>query len=322
MWLEMARDDAHGGPGWEFATCLWSPTERRGGGKWGYWELMRQVREGDSIIHLRGRENPTFVGVSTADSDCYETAERPTNPGAWSHADRFYRVPLRDYTPFATPVALKEVFAARREALIAYRNRKSPASKPGGKLLFYVQQANRLQCQNGAYLSEFEAELAEIVTGSGRTKSDRRIVSDAPTGSMESIVKIRIGHEQFASRTKDNYQGQCAFPGCEVNERAFLVGSHIARWSDCTKLRGDLSNGLCLCVFHDRAFELGYYSLDERHCIELSPKHAESSVAVSKLRPYQGARLKPCTVLPSLEAINHHRSRVGMGVLGATGSRP
>ena len=35
-WLEMSRDAAHGGPGWEFGNCLLCPTERRGGGPWGY----------------------------------------------------------------------------------------------------------------------------------------------------------------------------------------------------------------------------------------------------------------------------------------------
>ncbi len=58
----MSRDANHGGPGWEFGTCLWSPTERNGGGRWGCWDLMQRVRKGDVVMHLRGKTKQQFIG--------------------------------------------------------------------------------------------------------------------------------------------------------------------------------------------------------------------------------------------------------------------
>src|SRR5688572_9835996 len=119
-WLEMSRDAGHGGKGWEFGTCLWSPTQRNGGGQWGYWDLMKRVREGDVVVHLRGKKNPQFVGHSVADADSYRTSERPSEPGTWGHADEFYRVPLREYCPLDEPIPLDLLFRNRANELIAY----------------------------------------------------------------------------------------------------------------------------------------------------------------------------------------------------------
>ena len=43
MWLEMARDETHGGNGWEFGSCLWSPSVKTNGQRWPYWDLLKQV---------------------------------------------------------------------------------------------------------------------------------------------------------------------------------------------------------------------------------------------------------------------------------------
>ena len=74
MWLEMSRDSAHGGPGWAFTECLWSPTHKNPSGSWSFWELLSRVRKGDTVFHLRGKSpRAAFVGYSIADSDGYQT---------------------------------------------------------------------------------------------------------------------------------------------------------------------------------------------------------------------------------------------------------
>lgn len=81
LWLEMSRDENHGGGHWGFQKCLWSPTYKTNGVKWAFWETVHKVQEGDLVIHLRGKTSPAFVGYSVAATDGYKTSSRPPEPG-------------------------------------------------------------------------------------------------------------------------------------------------------------------------------------------------------------------------------------------------
>ena len=49
--VEITKSDhQHGGAGWEFGTCLWSPTKTASGGD--RYSIMREPRPGDDVIHL------------------------------------------------------------------------------------------------------------------------------------------------------------------------------------------------------------------------------------------------------------------------------
>ena len=98
IYLEMARDEAHGGGTWAFPNCVWAPTEKRGGGAWPFWSKVLQVRDGDTVIHLRGiPPKANFVGYSVASGDGFETNRRPPDPKDWAFAERFYRADLSDF---------------------------------------------------------------------------------------------------------------------------------------------------------------------------------------------------------------------------------
>ncbi|MGZ3770498.1 MAG: hypothetical protein ACXVCP_09555 [Bdellovibrio sp.] len=48
-WVEITNP-IHGGPGWEFGTCLWSPVFNKGHQK--AWEIMQEPKIGDRVFHL------------------------------------------------------------------------------------------------------------------------------------------------------------------------------------------------------------------------------------------------------------------------------
>ena len=77
IYLEMSRDEQYGGGTWGFTNCIWAPTEKKGvGGSWPFSEKVLQVREGDIIIHLRGKPpNAYFVGYAIASSDGFRIAQ-------------------------------------------------------------------------------------------------------------------------------------------------------------------------------------------------------------------------------------------------------
>jgi putative restriction endonuclease len=95
-----------------------------------------------------------------------------------------------------------------------------------------------------------------------------------------------------------------------------LQGAHIARWADEPDLRGHTSNGLCLCLMHDKAFEEGYYTLtnDFHVAVNKTSKRVRNSTwSRMVLLPYEG---KPIdipngAIVPSLKAIEHHWRRIG-----------
>lgn len=67
MGLEVSRDPDHGGLGWGFAECLWSPSHKNPSGRWPFWDLLLQVQHDDLVVHLRGHQ-AEFFGYSTARS--------------------------------------------------------------------------------------------------------------------------------------------------------------------------------------------------------------------------------------------------------------
>lgn len=317
LYIEMARDTAHGGEGWAFQQCLWAPTHKKGNaGSWPFWSKVLQVKRGDIVLHRRGeRPNAAFVGYSVASEDGYETTRRPPEPGDWGYATSFYRADLTDFTPFSTPENLDDIFTNQRDALEEYleENRKGSGNKQN---LFYTHQSGRLQCLNGAYISDANEKLLAALFGSEvrvSPKTEAVPVLSVQTGSQFTNFFARVGQQRFSALVKNAYGNRCCFPSCVVNDPKYLVGSHIARWADNKKLRGHLCNGLCLCLMHDRAFEIGDFTLDKRFCVYVNTKKiGPFSPVMEQLALGQGQRISLAETHPCEEALQEHRSRVGI----------
>jgi len=319
IWLEMSRDKEHGGGNWSFTKCLWAPTHKRGEnkGKWPYWENLLQVKAGDMVLHLRGKDSEaSFTGYSIAEIDGYETTMRPPKPGPWGYSTSFYRVPLKDFTEFQEKVYLRELFKKKEDQLRYYFNINRNRSKKEKRYLFYVIQGGNLQCQNGGYLSEVDNQLLDIILGANtyptsvREKKD--ITPNVVVGESTQQFRTRIGQKEFSDRVRINYDSVCCFPGCDIRDERFLVGSHIARWADAPDLRGEVSNGLCLCLMHDKAFELGYFTINQNLEVTVNRAKAVTSAWIMKnVLPYERQGIKLSEIKPSKEAIQLHWERIG-----------
>ncbi len=311
LWLEMSRDETHGGGSWAFGKSLWSPPRKTNGARWAFWETLLSVEAGDLVLHLRGKDNnAAFVGFSTAAANGFETSDRPPNAGEWEFSQTFYRVPLQDFSPFADRIPLRSVFASSDIDLRNYFVRNKAATKK--ERLFYVIQGGRLQCLNGAYLSEVSNELASLLLSKPEyiPQSWPSVVREAKTGERVQELLTRVGQREFSDMVRENYGARCCFPDCDVEERAFLRGSHIARWADAPELRGKVTNGLCLCLMHDQAFEQGMFTVDLDMCIWVNPVKASQSLwAKTHLVPYQGRNLRSGKVPPLEEALIEHWER-------------
>ena len=176
---------------------------------------------------------------------------------------------------------------------------------------FFVFQANRLQCLNGAYLSKCDEELLALILDNGVMCSSPSIHQNNSTSEAFRQVKQRIGQAQFSEAVKKNYHDKCCFPDCEIADRKFLIGSHIARWADNPEKRGNTSNGLCLCPIHDKAFENGYFSLDNDFRVVLSRdlEVQTSKVFLERIKPYEHRKIDQAPIPPDKDALKEHRFR-------------
>ncbi len=315
IYIEMSRDEVHGGGTWAFTNCVWAPTEKRGGGSWPFWSKILDVRQGDTILHLRSKTpDANFIGYSIASGDGFRSTRRPPDPKGWDYAPTFYRADLTDFIPFHQPVNLVEIFQARRTELEQYFDANRDRGKD--KLnIFFVRQTGRLQCLNGAYLSDADEELLIALFGSGDIVShaDGKTVVSIQTGTQVSTVRSRLGQTHFSFAIRKLYGNRCCFPRCKMTDPRFLVGAHIARWSDNETLRGHMGNGLCLCLQHDKAFELGLFTLDERFRVFVNPcERGTDSPVVRELVAHHGEQIALSDIRPLDDALREHWNRVGM----------
>jgi len=308
----MSREETHGGGEWLFSKCIWAPTykkiensDRRD--SWPFWKNVLKIESGDTILHLRGKgKTAAFIGYSIAESNGHITFERPPHPGVWAYCDTYYRAFLKDYIVFSEPIALSKLFYNKQIELTAYYNNLHSTPKN----LFFTIQSSRLQCLNGAYLTSVDNDLMSLIFGV--SQNDVHFPKETiSTAEAFRQVKQRIGQSQFSHNVKSNYNVKCCFPGCTVNDTHYLVASHIARWSDNPVRRGDTDNGLCFCLMHDKAFEHGYFSLDNNYCIypTSNPEIIVRDAFKVLIEPYVNQSIVLGNIYPDAEALKEHRKR-------------
>jgi len=135
-------------------------------------------------------------------------------------------------------------------------------------------------------------------------KARRLRFNDIPTSEKIVEARQRIGQNRLRFWTLRNYQSQCAL--CDISDQKFLVASHIARWSDCPKGRGDLKNIVCLCRWHDPLIEYGIISFSDNY--EILKKNVKSQF-ISKILEETNNYRSPMNFPMSSEYLSIHRKR-------------
>ncbi|MCU1806375.1 HNH endonuclease [Cytobacillus firmus] len=112
------------------------------------------------------------------------------------------------------------------------------------------------------------------------------------TNIVQQIVHRR-GQDKFKKKLL-LYSNKCAV--CGINDKSFLIASHIKPWRySNNKERLDGNNGLLLCPNHDKLFDSGYISFSENGSLLVSSKlskdilirmglTSEQSIEISKER--------------------------------------
>lgn len=160
-----------------------------------------------------------------------------------------------------------------------------------------------------------EADPQEVQAFREKIEQKNYEVVDSTT-----TVKTRGSAQRaFAQAVKTNYGYACAITGIATKD--FLVASHIVPWSEDQSIRLDPSNGICLSLLVDRAFEKGFLQIADDLMIWVdSEKIGNDQALRDQLEPYHGQKLS----VPSKQAPHagylHRRRQLITETIGDGGS--
>src|SRR5690606_12734210 len=142
----------------------------------------------------------------------------------------------------------------------------------------------------------------------------RSVPATLPAGptDAQTLVRTRRVQSFFRRAVLISYNGRCALTGLPV--QSLLNASHIIPWSVSTSRRADPTNGLCLSVLFDRAFDRGLLTFDEDLRVVLSRElkhHLPQPHLPCLLTAAEGTRLHlPTRFPPDTVALEYHRVNV------------
>ena len=309
IWLELRTQDNKYKKGWNFSESIWAPILKENGSRWPFWYLVNNVIKGDIIFHLKHvNGEPFFVGYSIAGTDGYITDSLPTDEKhLWDFSKEYFKVDLEHFQYLNPTIKLLDFFEKNDIVLRDFHKNK------GTKNLFYVIQNDKLQCLNGAYFSEFD-EIVSLLLVKDYETAQKSIArnNNVITGVTYKELAQRIGHQEFSENVKKNFRFKCCFPNCDVEGRDFLISGHIARWADNESLRGSTENGLCFCLMHDKAFEKGYFTLNEDFRVIITNNELHRRPWLNNLLTNgENVEIKPREIDPSIDALKEHWDRIG-----------
>lgn len=157
------------------------------------------------------------------------------------------------------------------------------------------------------------SELSDIdveYDGEGATEAVQSIQKgNYYVSDHESRRKVRSKQGVFSNKVKTNYNNKCAV--CLISTKEFLVGSHIVPWSKRADIRLDPSNGICLCFFHDRAFDKGFITINDDYAIRISRAAKKDTVLAELLLTYEQQVIHlPKKFKPNIQYLQYHRENV------------
>jgi len=127
-----------------------------------------------------------------------------------------------------------------------------------------------------------------------------------------ALQRRRLAQGFFRATVLSGYGWRCALSGIAVPE--LLTASHIVPWRICESRRTDPRNGVALNALHDRAFDRGLISLDERFRVMVSSRLLEEDPPTLQEQAFVRLHGRPLRMperfAPDPDAAAWHREHV------------
>ena len=154
VWIEDTKTAAHGhgGPGWEFGSCLWSPSSAKG--ETDRYSIMRELKADDLVIHFNDGD---IEGWSRVAAPFEEVKEAPPNPGEWAGRRSYYRIPVKDYRQFPSSMPVAEFLIRNYIAVLQELQTETPKRYP------FIQYKDTIRQAQGAYVTRCTTKLYDLI---------------------------------------------------------------------------------------------------------------------------------------------------------------
>ncbi|HHT8833668.1 TPA: HNH endonuclease [Burkholderia cenocepacia] len=197
--------------------------------------------------------------------------------------------PSKNHNAWVLPAPLSEGLATSIDTLLNTLNARYPAATQGD-----------------AVAETAESDPGEIEEFQEKIKNQDYSVADSSVMSKTRGSAQRV----FAGAVKSNYGYRCAITG--IASKDFLVASHIVPWSEDQSIRLDPSNGICLSLLMDRAFERGHLLIEDDLTVRIDwVRVGDDKVLRHQLELYDGQKLTPPTIAaPRPEYLQRRRTLI------------
>jgi putative restriction endonuclease len=158
-------------------------------------------------------------------------------------------------------------------------------------------------------LSEESPEDYSNIIPEEETKAIKQIQQGSYFAEDEKRPAVtRSKQKAFSDTVKLNYEFKCGL--CGIKTRNFLIGSHIIPWSENKSTRLDPANGICFCIFHDKAFDSGYISLQDDYSVLISDLAKSDKYLYTELKKIKGRKLRlPSRDRPKAKYLNRYYAK-------------
>ena len=170
-----------------------------------------------------------------------------------------------------------------------------------------------------------DAAAEKLLTDPNEIEEFRQQIAKGSYAVADATATLKTrgsAQRAFADAVKTNYGYCCAIAG--ITTKDFLVASHIVPWSTDQDIRLDPSNGICLSLLVDRAFEKGYLTIDDDLTIRIDDGRIGKDDELRKLlQPFHGKSLStPAKQPPRAEYLQRRRASVASSHVLPTPSDP
>lgn len=264
----------HGGMGWDFGSVLWSPAYGRNDRD--FWNVMRNVRVGDIIIHsLKGeRGTPrTFNGLSIVKTSFQETTIAPPIPGRWE-CDKYYRIELDSYQRFDKELSIPDFLSKYQYQLNQINRSDSFYARNGRCAQKYL--APIPSSVLGLLIEYFQSNSISLVASSNVDEVQNDGTTGAPPQQVLSLVTRRIRDTKIIRELKTTYDGRCQICNQKIklpNGNYYSEGHHIKQLGNAHLGPDIKENIIILCPFHHAEFDYGAIGIKNNKIVHIDKKN-------------------------------------------------
>ncbi len=212
-------------------------------------------------------------------------------------------------TPSALAMKLSNI-ASLDPAIIASGRKGLKGASASDKAMWEEMQADWESFANQVQQATHVFGIADLSIDTDEISESDKFIDY--TGRNKTIqTKARIGQNFFRCAVLSAYDYRCCITGLAISK--LLVASHIVPWRIDEANRLNPSNGLCLSMLHDKAFDIGMMTISEDMTVSVSRKYAEKTDIFfnSAILAYDGKPISlPEKFMPHAKFLVYHRKHV------------